>query len=103
LAFVLAGYSRTLWKPKLYNQPDLAVELFLPVLSHSWLPVFSLSVLQRLTAELETSEAGPAIGRDNMLFDDDWLMIVNKPRGLYCEHVFATVPSLTIPHLCKHL
>lgn len=60
---------------------------------------------QRALVAEAAMKAGPAIGRDNVLFDDDWLMIVNKPRGLYCEHVFATVPSLcnssgdTQPHL----
>jgi hypothetical protein len=49
---------------------------------------------QRALVAEAAMKAGPAIGRDNVLFDDDWLMIVNKPRGLYCEHVFATVPSL---------
>ncbi|KAG0563308.1 hypothetical protein KC19_8G020600 [Ceratodon purpureus] len=61
--------------------------------------------LQRALVAEAAMKAGPAIGRENVLFEDDWLMIVNKPRGLYCEHVFATVPSLcsssveTEPHL----
>ena len=49
---------------------------------------------QRALVAEAAMKAGPAIGRGNILFEDDWLMIVNKPRGLYCEHVFATVPSL---------
>lgn len=39
-------------------------------------------------------KAGPAINKDDVLFEDEWLIVVNKPRGLYCEHVFATIPSL---------
>lgn len=50
--------------------------------------------LQRALVAEAAMKAGPAIGRENILFEDDWLMIVNKPRGLYCEHVFVTVPSL---------
>lgn len=51
--------------------------------------------LQRALVAEAAMKSGPAIGRENVLFEDDWLMIVNKPRGLYCEHVFATVPSLS--------
>lgn len=39
-------------------------------------------------------KAGPAISKEDVLFEDEWLIVVNKPRGLYCEHVFATIPSL---------
>lgn len=51
--------------------------------------------LQRALVAEAAMISGPAIGRENVLFEDDWLMIVNKPRGLYCEHVFATVPALS--------
>lgn len=50
--------------------------------------------LQRALVAEAAMKAGPAIGRESVLFEDDWLMVVNKPRGLYCEHVFATVASL---------
>lgn len=39
-------------------------------------------------------KAVPAIGKDDVLFEDEWLMVVNKPRGFYSEHVFATVQSM---------
>jgi 23S rRNA-/tRNA-specific pseudouridylate synthase len=50
--------------------------------------------LQRALVAEAAMKSGPAIGRESVLFEDEWIMIVNKPRGLYCEHVFATVPSL---------
>jgi len=40
--------------------------------------------LQRALVAEVAMKSGPAIGRENVLFEDDWLMIVNKPRGLYC-------------------
>jgi hypothetical protein len=42
-------------------------------------------------------KAGPAISRQDVLFEDDWLLVVNKPRGLYSEHVFESVLSNLIP------
>lgn len=50
--------------------------------------------LQRALVAEAAMQSGPAVGRESVLFEDEWIMIVNKPRGLYCEHVFATVPSL---------
>jgi hypothetical protein len=42
-------------------------------------------------------KAGPAISRQDVLFEDEWLLVVNKPRGLYSEHVFESVLSNLIP------
>lgn len=47
-------------------------------------------------------KAGPAISKEDVLFEDAWLIVVNKPRGLYCEHVFATIPSLLISKGTSH-
>ncbi len=42
-------------------------------------------------------KAGPAISRQDVLFEDEWLLVVNKPRGLYSEHVFESILSNLIP------
>jgi 23S rRNA-/tRNA-specific pseudouridylate synthase len=44
-------------------------------------------------------KSGPAMTRDEVLFEDEWLMVVNKPCGVYCEHVLATIPALVTPIL----
>ncbi|CAM6105122.1 unnamed protein product [Calypogeia fissa] len=41
-------------------------------------------------------KSGPAM-TSGVLFEDEWLMVVNKPCGVYCEHVLATIPSLLTP------
>ncbi|KAL2644851.1 hypothetical protein R1flu_012438 [Riccia fluitans] len=48
-------------------------------------------------------KSGPAIGRSDILFEDEWLMVINKPCGIYSEHVLATIPSLlqTAPHVAR--
>ncbi|CAM6116545.1 unnamed protein product [Calypogeia fissa] len=42
-------------------------------------------------------KSGPAMTRSGVLFEDEWLIVINKPCGVYCEHVLATIPSLLIP------
>lgn len=32
--------------------------------------------------------------RSDVLYEDDWLIAVNKPQGVYCESVLASVPCL---------
>ncbi|CAM6082804.1 unnamed protein product [Calypogeia fissa] len=41
-------------------------------------------------------KSGPAM-TSGVLFEDEWLMVVNKPCGVYCKHVLATIPSLLTP------
>lgn len=50
--------------------------------------------LQRALVAEAAMKSRPAIGRESVLFEDEWLIIVNKPRGLYSGHVFETMPSL---------
>jgi hypothetical protein len=77
------------------RESDGEVEMDYPVPMSPFAGELSKEVeLQRALVAEAAMKSGPAIGRENVLFEDDWLMIVNKPRGLYCEHVFATVPSL---------
>lgn len=35
-----------------------------------------------------------ALSRTDVLFEDDWILAVNKPQGIYCETVLASVPQL---------
>lgn len=32
--------------------------------------------------------------RDDIIFEDQWLLVVNKPPGIYCETVLSSVPHL---------
>lgn len=58
--------------------------------------------LPSISKDIELSRAMSAssksslfsLSRSDVLFEDDWLMAVNKPQGVYCESVLASVPSL---------
>lgn len=35
-----------------------------------------------------------ALSRTHVVYEDEWLIAVNKPQGVYCESVLASVPQL---------
>ncbi|KAL3538262.1 hypothetical protein ACH5RR_001628 [Cinchona calisaya] len=35
-----------------------------------------------------------SLSRAHVLFEDQWLVAVNKPQGIYCENVLSALPSL---------
>ncbi|KAJ4878349.1 RNA pseudouridine synthase 1 [Raphanus sativus] len=34
--------------------------------------------------------------RDHILYEDEWLMAVNKPKGVYCEYVLSSAPKIIL-------
>ncbi|KAJ0244083.1 RNA pseudouridine synthase 1 [Hirschfeldia incana] len=34
--------------------------------------------------------------RDDVLYEDEWLMAVNKPKGVYCESVLSSAPKIIV-------
>lgn len=39
-------------------------------------------------------KAGPALSRNEFIYEDEWMIAVNKPSGVYCEHVLSSIPGL---------
>ncbi|KAL2536928.1 RNA pseudouridine synthase 1 [Forsythia ovata] len=35
-----------------------------------------------------------SLNRNDVLFEDEWLIAINKPRGIYCESILSAVPTL---------
>lgn len=35
-----------------------------------------------------------ALSANDVIYEDEWLIAVNKPQGIYCENVLAAVPRL---------
>ncbi|KAK6911647.1 Pseudouridine synthase, RsuA/RluA-like [Dillenia turbinata] len=35
-----------------------------------------------------------SLSRNDVLYEDEWLVVVNKPQGVYCDAVLASVPRL---------
>jgi len=34
--------------------------------------------------------------RDDILYEDEYLMAVNKPKGVYCEAVLRSAPQIVL-------
>nr|XP_009789321.1 PREDICTED: uncharacterized protein LOC104236965 [Nicotiana sylvestris] len=45
-----------------------------------------------LTASLKSSLF--TLSRSHVIFEDEWLIAVNKPQGIYCETVLSSLPAL---------
>ncbi|KAF9618203.1 hypothetical protein IFM89_000672 [Coptis chinensis] len=36
------------------------------------------------------------LSKKDIIFEDEWLIVVNKPQGVYCENVLSSIPQLLI-------
>ncbi|XP_059648432.1 RNA pseudouridine synthase 1 [Cornus florida] len=58
--------------------------------------------LPTISKDIELSRAMSAssksslfsLSRTDVIFEDDWLIAVNKPQGVYCETVLSSIPNL---------
>ncbi|KAJ7549642.1 hypothetical protein O6H91_07G061400 [Diphasiastrum complanatum] len=48
----------------------------------------------RAMAAEAAMKAGPAVSGEAILYEDEWMIVVNKPCGFYSEHVMASIPCL---------
>ncbi|GAB4850667.1 hypothetical protein Ancab_029978 [Ancistrocladus abbreviatus] len=69
------------------------------------IPIYPISLsppLPSISKEVELSRAMTAssksslfiLSRNDVIFEDEWLIVVNKPQGIYCESVLSSVPRL---------
>ncbi|XVF31457.1 hypothetical protein REPUB_Repub16aG0147700 [Reevesia pubescens] len=49
-----------------------------------------IELARAMTASSKSSLFG--LSRSDVLYEDEWLIAVNKPRGIYCDGVLASVP-----------
>ncbi|GKV43010.1 hypothetical protein SLEP1_g50352 [Rubroshorea leprosula] len=59
-------------------------------------PLLSISKDIELARAMITSSKSSlfALSRSDVLYEDEWLMAVNKPQGIYYENVLGSVPRL---------
>ncbi|XVF41778.1 hypothetical protein PTKIN_Ptkin01aG0307400 [Pterospermum kingtungense] len=51
-----------------------------------------IELARALTASSKSSLFG--LSRSDILYEDEWLIAVNKPQGIYCDSVLASVPRV---------
>eukprot|EP00249_Psilotum_nudum_P004513 c18027_g1_i1 orf=154-1137(-) len=47
-----------------------------------------------MVAEASMRSSVPAFGKEDVLFEDEWLLVINKPSGVYSGHVLASVSQI---------
>lgn len=79
-------------KTHVENDPKSAVNY--PVPLSPPLPLISkdIELSRAMTASSKSSLF--SLSKTHVLFEDDWLIAVCKPQGVYCEAVLASVPTL---------
>ena len=80
--------------PKTHLEIDPKNAIIYPVPLSPPLPLISkeIELSRAMTAASKSSLF--SLSRTHVLFEDDWLLAVCKPQGVYCEAVLASVPSL---------
>ncbi|KAJ1425516.1 Pseudouridine synthase, RsuA/RluB/C/D/E/F [Sesbania bispinosa] len=80
-----------------------------PTIARRELPSALSPQLPAISKEIELSRAAIAtsnselfsLSKNDILYEDDSLIAVNKPQGIYCENVLSSVPTLlqNVPEL----
>ncbi|XP_023742717.2 RNA pseudouridine synthase 1 [Lactuca sativa] len=58
------------------------------------LPAISKDLELRRAMSASSKSSLFSLSRSDVLFEDEWLIALNKPQGVYCETILASVPSL---------
>ncbi|KAL2925230.1 RNA pseudouridine synthase 1 [Bienertia sinuspersici] len=58
------------------------------------LPLISKEIELNRAMNASSSSNLFTLSRDHVIFEDQWLLVVNKPSGIYCESALSSVPQL---------
>lgn len=74
------------------NAPNCTINYPVPLSP----PLPAISKQMELARAMSASSKSSlfSLSRTDVVFEDDWLIAVNKPRGVYCESVLSSIPSL---------
>ncbi|CAN6467904.1 unnamed protein product [Victoria cruziana] len=54
----------------------------------------NLELERAMSASAKSSDSLLLISRNDFVYEDEWLVVVNKPSGVYCERVLSSVSCL---------
>ncbi|XP_057963360.1 RNA pseudouridine synthase 1 [Malania oleifera] len=78
------------------NEPQNPLDYPIPLSPP--LPALSKHVEQSRAMSASSRSALFFLSSRDVLFQDQWLVAVNKPRGVYCESVLSSIPLLLPPN-----
>lgn len=59
-------------------------------------PPISKDIEHRRAMEASSKSSLFNLTRDHVLYEDEYLMAVNKPKGVYCEAVLRSAPQIVL-------
>ncbi|KMT13832.1 hypothetical protein BVRB_4g076770 [Beta vulgaris subsp. vulgaris] len=78
----------------LTNDPKISSSSQYPTPLSPPFPLYSKQIeLNRAMAASSRSSLF-SLSRNDVIFEDQWLLVVNKPSGIYCESVLSSAPHL---------
>ncbi|KAK9070689.1 hypothetical protein SSX86_011091 [Deinandra increscens subsp. villosa] len=87
-----AGNQRV--SPKIQLDKDLKHLENYPVPLSPPLPLISKDIELSRAMSASSKSSLFSLRRSDVLLEDEWLIALNKPQGVYCETILASVPSL---------
>ncbi|GAB2277409.1 hypothetical protein Dimus_012116 [Dionaea muscipula] len=72
--------------------PDDAQTPIYPVPLSPPLPPISKDIELRRAMSATSRSSLFSLSRDDVVFEDEWMIVVNKHQGIYCESVLSSVP-----------
>ncbi|XP_057812817.2 RNA pseudouridine synthase 1 isoform X2 [Cryptomeria japonica] len=86
-----SSQNQTDRNPQLSTETDFPKPITAPPPKHSKQIEFDRAMCAEAAVK-----AGPALTKNEIIYEDDWLIAVNKPSGVYCEHVLSSIPDLLV-------
>ncbi|KAK2974903.1 hypothetical protein RJ640_013759 [Escallonia rubra] len=80
--------------PKAHIENDSKLVPNYPVPLSPPLPLISKDMELQRAMSASSKSSLFSLSRSHVLLEDQWLIAVNKPQGVYCESVLSSVPSL---------
>lgn len=81
------------------NAPTVAENQNYPVPLSPPLPAISKEIELSRAATASSNSELFSLSRTHILYEDDWLLAVNKPHGIYCDTVLSSAPALLQSHV----
>ncbi|CAL0300127.1 unnamed protein product [Lupinus luteus] len=75
------------------SQPTLSIDNY-PVPVSPPLPSISKQIELNRAMTASSRSSLFSLSTNHILYEDEWLIAVNKPQGIYCENVLSSVPTL---------
>lgn len=82
------------------NKDSIFIESY-PIPLSPPLPLISKDIELNRAMSASSKSSLFSLNKSDVLLEDEWLIAFNKPQGVYCETILASVPSLLLNESCN--